>query len=94
VYRSNDKASFLAYRSNDIQLVTKQSTEGWHYNQDDFLDEKREALELLARELLLIWAKARGSGILLRHSWQTYFGLFDGTYIFVPHSQNVRPAKR
>jgi hypothetical protein len=31
---------------------------------------------------------------LLRQDWQTYFGVFEGTYIRPPQWQKVSPAKR
>src|SRR5262249_36859598 len=33
-------------------------------------------------------------GILFRQRWQTYLGVFEGTYIFWPQTQYVTPAKR
>ena len=38
-------------------------------------------------------ASRSATGILFRQLWQIYFGLFDGTYIFVPQAQKVKPAK-
>src|SRR2546425_11390593 len=33
-------------------------------------------------------------GILFRHFWQTYLGVFEGTYIFSPQWQRTRPGNR
>src|SRR5262249_17476585 len=32
--------------------------------------------------------------ILFRQEWQTYFGVFEGTYIFLPQWQKVSPVNR